>query len=272
MTQTMRLLEKAVLEYRRRGLLEILKKAIREPSLIVQFPSYIPYSMYNVEPPIPNSEFHSFVSQLLDDATEDETKCFRGEIREDSRFTDAITEQFQMTTARPDRLHENWRELLYVLVRYTEPDQLVEAGVYDGLASAYLLAGLEKNGRGTLVSIDINQENTYPPDIPNSQCGWVVPEYLTGRWNLRIGDSLDLLSEIARSRNIDFFLSDTKNTTEMTKAEFSSVEGALRTGSVVLRCEPRPTDFDTHLGVRIKNAAHFQKDETGGMLSGGLVE
>src|SRR5271170_5289964 len=44
------------------------------------------------------------------------------------------------------------QEYLYHLVRLTRPTTIVETGVYRGISSAFLLAALEANGLGNLVS------------------------------------------------------------------------------------------------------------------------
>jgi hypothetical protein len=86
---------------------------------------------------------------------------------------------------------------LHALVRLVRPQHVVEVGVSSGVSSAYLLAALELNGRGTLHSVDL-------PSRPRSKArtrggaswslppgrapGWAVPFALRTRWDLRLGD------------------------------------------------------------------------------------
>jgi hypothetical protein len=54
---------------------------------------------------------------------------------------------------------------LYALTRLLRPRHVVEVGVSSGVSSAYFLQGLERNGRGTLHSVDLPQEDRRRPDL-----------------------------------------------------------------------------------------------------------
>lgn len=86
----------------------------------------------------------------------------------------------------------NLAELEYVLVRAVRPAVVVETGVWRGLSSWTLLAALDANGSGELVSID------FPPLDPAQQVevGHLVPDELRGRWTLEIGPSRQLLPQV----------------------------------------------------------------------------
>lgn len=102
--------------------------------------------------------------------------------------------------------------LQYAAIRAFAPDIVVEAGVASGVSSSYLLLALHKNSRGKLYSIELGDERYLPPGKPP---GWVVPEQLKTRWDLRIGDSRELLPRLlAELSAVDIFIHDSLHTYE----------------------------------------------------------
>jgi len=106
---------------------------------------------------------------------------------------------------------------LYLIVRVTQPDIVVETGVSSGASSAYILQAMHDNKKGRLYSIDL------PPDnLPEGKSsGGVVPQYLRNRWSLHLGDSKELLEPMLNKiGNIDCFLHDSLHTYEHMMWEF----------------------------------------------------
>lgn len=102
--------------------------------------------------------------------------------------------------------------LQYVAVRAFAPEVIVETGVASGVSSSYLLLALQKNGRGILHSIELGDPHYLPSGKPP---GWIVPEWLKGRWNLHIGDSRVLLPQLLQEiRQIDIFIHDSLHTSD----------------------------------------------------------
>ncbi len=83
--------------------------------------------------------------------------------------------------------------LQYATIRAFAPDIILETGVANGVSSSYLLLALEKNRRGKLYSVEVGDSRYLPPGKP---IGWIVPDRLKSRWNLRIGDSRELLPKL----------------------------------------------------------------------------
>lgn len=71
-------------------------------------------------------------------------------------------------------------KFLYALVRHLKPRKVVEVGVGQGCSSTHLLAALEANKKGALLSVDIN---------PSAGSG--VPDDLLNRWELATADALE---------------------------------------------------------------------------------
>lgn len=128
----------------------------------------------------------------------------------------------QMTTEHP---------CLYLLVRLTKPNWIIETGVASGASSVYLLRALHDNNYGMLVSIDL------PPDnLPKGKTvGWVVPESLKSRWRLHIGDSKNLLGPVLNEiGKIDNFIHDSLHTYEHMIWEFRTAWQYLCPGGFLL--------------------------------------
>jgi predicted O-methyltransferase YrrM len=133
---------------------------------------------------------------------------------------------------------------LYALVRLLRPERVVETGVSSGVSSAHFLAALRRNRRGRLYSIDLPTYQRGPTlgrgesavSLPPGRGpGWVVPERLRDRWDLRLGSSETLLPQlVAELPSIDLFLHDDRHTPRHLAFELAAVRPRLSPGAVVL--------------------------------------
>ncbi|WP_135255583.1 class I SAM-dependent methyltransferase [Thermus caldilimi] len=137
--------------------------------------------------------------------------------------------------------------LLYALVRLFKPSVAVETGVAAGGSSRIILYVMQKNEKGRLFSIDLPEGDMklYPKDIVNSRIGtylppgystgWLVPEWLKGRWKLYMGDARLLLPELLESiGEVDLFLHDSLHTSEQVRMELEVVFPRLRRGGLLM--------------------------------------
>jgi methyltransferase family protein len=133
---------------------------------------------------------------------------------------------------------------LYVITRTCHPMHVVETGVSSGVSSAHFLAGLRRNRRGALHSVDLPQPQTGPTLSPGESIvsvppgrssGWAIPEpYLTG-WDLRLGPSQELLPPlVATLPSVDVFLHDSHHTPRHLTFELETIRSKLKPGSIVL--------------------------------------
>ncbi|MCI4333791.1 MAG: class I SAM-dependent methyltransferase, partial [Thermoplasmata archaeon] len=122
----------------------------------------------------------------------------------------------------------------------------VEVGVSSGVSSAYLLAGLQRNRKGTLHSIDLptfpraRAGNRAPVQgswtlPPGRSSGWAVPFPLRGRWDLRLGDKRDVIPLLAEElASVEMFVYDVPHRDRESDREFRAIDGCLGPGAVAI--------------------------------------
>lgn len=112
---------------------------------------------------------------------------------------------------RPDRwgylsLFEGEGKLLYAITRFLKPERVLEIGTADGCSATHILAALEKNGAGRLVSLDISEG-----------AGSRIPETLRARWEFVHTDALVWTKEHPHER-FDMVIEDGSHELSFTTA------------------------------------------------------
>ncbi|MGI0052870.1 MAG: class I SAM-dependent methyltransferase [Thermoplasmata archaeon] len=124
------------------------------------------------------------------------------------------------------RLSEPQSLLLYALARELRPTTVFETGVANGYSSAVLLQALDRNGSGTLWSVDISHE-----------VGALVPEADRLRWRLRIlpirGERRAFANLLAEIGPIDLFEHDSDHGFAFQTFELESVWPRMRGGGIL---------------------------------------
>ena len=135
---------------------------------------------------------------------------------------------------------------LHALVQLLRPQHLIEVGVSSGVSSAYLLDALDRNGMGTLHSVDlpsVEKPKKSPPrsvkaswTLPPGRCpGWAVPMKLRRRWDLRLGDKAAVLPILAAELpQVDMFVYDVPHDDRAARQEFQLFTKLLSPGGVVI--------------------------------------
>jgi predicted O-methyltransferase YrrM len=109
--------------------------------------------------------------------------------------------------------------LLYLLVRATRPRRIVETGVGPGYSTAWLLAALDANRSGELVSLGPGPTAGRTSGVQNVSMGQFVPPRFRSRWTLALGNSEDRLRQILTdAERVDLFFYD--NGPDATRARF----------------------------------------------------
>jgi predicted O-methyltransferase YrrM len=134
------------------------------------------------------------------------------------------------------------RLLLYIAVRGLQPRTVIETGVLHGMTSLFILRALERNGAGTLVSVDLP---SYPETGPANKdgynftlppgCGpgWLAPKEHP-QWDLRLGSSRDLLPAFEAERPVDIFLHDSEHITSTMWFELNWAWSRMAPGGLLI--------------------------------------
>ena len=126
----------------------------------------------------------------------------------------------------------------YALIRELKPKRVVETGTAAGGTTSMILAALEANNSGKLISIDLPSEkgkNTMNWSLPERQkAGFLVPEQYKHRWELRTGDSKDLLVECLREEPCDIFIHDSLHTYEHMIWEYVTAFLNMQDGKIII--------------------------------------
>lgn len=140
--------------------------------------------------------------------------------------------------------------ILYALVRALRPAKVVETGTASGISTTFLLAALNRNQYGSLISIDLPfqeadggvrplvgatlDDRDMSPVPAGREPGWIVPADIRERWDLRLGDAELLLpSVLADCGKVGLFLHDSLHTREHMLFEFRTAWPYLEPGGVL---------------------------------------
>jgi Methyltransferase domain len=171
-------------------------------------PRYAASSLYR-EVTLADEQFLSSLSSV----PARKIRCFLDEPIHDQSFAvtlRAAESYFKTANIVSADLYAKKVLLQYAAIRAFAPDVIIETGVASGVSSSYLLLALHKNGRGRLHSIELGDERYIPPGKPP---GWIVPDRLKSCWDLRIGDSHELLPKLlAELGTVDIFIHDSLHT------------------------------------------------------------
>ena len=176
----------------------------------------------------------------------------------------------------------SWRHVfLYALVRGIGATRAVETGVANGFTSAYLLAALDRNGgdarlhsvdlpffddhdsgtiKGAVEGTALASVDEFTPVAPGRSAGWVVPDELRPRWDLRLGDAKELLPALLEEiGEVDLFFHDSEHTREHILWELELAWPHVRAGGVLaaddlfLRGHEAVPEFARAKGVRFES-------------------
>lgn len=142
-----------------------------------------------------------------------------------------VRELQRRTAARelifPERFaveHESAR-FLYMLVRSTRPDLMVETGVANGASTFLILAAMKENGIGRLVSIDISDR----------VAGLLTDEEReAGAWELRVIEPGGFAAALDGLDQIDVFMHDSDHSYENVVLELTTAWPRIRPGGIII--------------------------------------
>jgi hypothetical protein len=150
----------------------------------------------------------------------DLVRRFYEEYTDDLDFRNCIRRSFEELQWR-DTGHMKAAVNLYPLIRLAKPEVVIETGIGNGLSSSIVLRALQKNGFGTLYSIDTGKG---PEILKPRKLGWMVPDDIRAKWKILLGTSRDLLpSLIDKMGKINIFIHDSDHSYENMTFELEHV-------------------------------------------------
>lgn len=198
-------------------------------------------------------------NRFIDDIFEDRQKFDKFAVEFDDRAADAIqTKHFKEYNEVVPRNQATFggvgieqARALYAVVRSEKPNVIVETGVCNGVSSYVVLLAINENQCGELYSIDYPtfsddpipefQKDNYPDShvfsaVPkDKEPGWVIPDDLTGYWELRLGKSQRELPPLLQDLGkIDLFFHDSDHTFPCMMFEYELAWEYLKPGGILL--------------------------------------
>jgi Methyltransferase domain len=180
-------------------------------------------------------EDHKFLSEVNKRITH---------IRDTNNFRKGI---FNMETIDSVDWFAFERILIYLLIRYFKPDNVLETGVYYGGNSAFALQALKMNMKGKMTSIDfpdydIRETNSNSSRhslvgdselyTPNLRPGFMVPINLKERWNMIEGDSLAIIPTL--NIHFDMYIHDSDHSMQFLSNEMELAWNKLSDEAIFL--------------------------------------
>lgn len=119
----------------------------------------------------------------------------------------------------------------YSLIKLLKPEVVVETGVGAGVSSWTILKAMDENGTGRLISIDLPTPNTeLLPEV-----GYLVPQELRHRWDLRTGPSQKLLPQTLTELGvIDIFQHDSRHSYSNQLREYQTAWPYIKQGGLLV--------------------------------------
>lgn len=220
----------------------------------------------------PEGSVERLLGRLVPAARDEDVRCAVREGICDPEILRVVSLQPQT----PGLLSAREMVFIHALILLARPAVVVETGVAHGSSSAAILSALRKTGSGRLYSIDLpmveregtiespegacdvgREETTLVPAY--DQVGWLVPDGLRDLWELRLGDSLQVLPDLlSRLDQVDIFLHDSLHRYSHMRGEFEIVWPRLSDGGILLADDifvfrhAAIADFARSAGVRFR--------------------
>lgn len=165
-----------------------------------------------------------------------------------------------------NNLNTTFGKWIYCCIRHLKPEFIIETGVSHGYSSWIILNALHKNNFGKLFSIDLpnNDTNINYNFKETVKTGWLVPDELKYRWDMKLGDAKTILPQILKEINyVDIFFHDSDHSYEHMKFEFDTVQPYFKKGSILLSDDvDKNISFQEHASKFNLKSIQFNKGGT----------
>ena len=125
----------------------------------------------------------------------------------------------------------------YGLIRELRPAVVVETGTYHGESTSLILAALDRNNHGKLISIDLPAvagRLTMDSAIAPGDIGCLIPSKYRDRWEYICGDAKEFLPKVLAQNRIDVFIHDSLHTRTHMLYELNVARALLPEGAVII--------------------------------------
>jgi hypothetical protein len=210
-----------------------------------------------------------FVDAFFDTRAEYERYAAEFESGDIPEYRDEAFERYRELTGKEamGAISTETARNYYAVIRKLSPSVVVETGVCNGLSTLAILSALETNEHGRLVSIDYPFRADEPlgsfrketfddyggAAIPSDKDpGWIIPDSLRGRWELRLGKSQrELPKLLPQLDRLDLFVHDSEHSHPCMMLEYELAYEWLSEGGVLLSDDINWNDaFSTFTGAR----------------------
>ena len=125
----------------------------------------------------------------------------------------------------------------YALIREFQPNVVVETGTAAGSMTAWVLAALEANVKGKLISIDlppVKGKLAMDLTITKADVGFLVPREYHHRWEYLLGDAKVMLPRVCAENEVDVFIHDSLHTRTHMLFEYNVARCLMKPNKVIL--------------------------------------
>jgi predicted O-methyltransferase YrrM len=125
----------------------------------------------------------------------------------------------------------------YALIREIEPSVVVETGTATGSMTSWILAALEANNKGQLISIDIPPTSgrlTMDMTVTKEEIGFLIPPEYHDRWTYIPGDAKVMLPKILAENVVDVFFHDSLHTRTHMLFEYNTARCLMKPNTVLM--------------------------------------
>ncbi len=150
---------------------------------------------------------------------EENFKLYKKELLENINlkniFTDFKDDVAKYTNYENKILKNIQYQIIYSIIRERGIKKILTTGVAEGNQEAIILAALNKNRFGKLVSIDLPGKKghlTYDKDLSSEEIGKKIPIEFKNRFELILDDSRLILPKLFKDEKFDLFIHDSNHT------------------------------------------------------------